>query len=482
MVTDKQYNHLLKLHAAGKSIAIAAMKSNMCEKTARKYLKEKHPPGQLKCERYWRTRQDPFEAIWPEVVQLLERESKLEAKTIFEHLHELYPGRFEEGQLRTFQRKVKEWRIEHGPKKEVFFMQEHKPGRLAQSDFTCMNSVGIKIGGQSFEHLLYHLTLTYSNWESAYICFTENFQALSEGLLKGFKELGGVPEIHQTDNLGAAVKIGSKELNGKYLALLKHLGLKPQKTNPYSPHENGDIEQRHNRLKNTVSQALMLRESHNFETLEDYEYFLTETFSKTNAPRQRKLAEEKECLRPLPDTDWLLYETLDVRVKKTSTIRVLRNTYSVSSRLIGQILNVRVYSRYLELWQGQKRVDTLPRLQGREMARIDYRHVIHSLVRKPGAFANYRHRAQFFPTTSFRIVYELMPTDKAYLEILEQAAYEGEERVENILKNLLKNDLEVSLEQVKKGLTQELPTVTTTSVARVDLQKYDSLYQEWRVS
>ena len=99
--------------------------------------------------------------------QMVEANPGLEAKTLFEALQREHPGRFADGQLRTLQRRLKHWRATEGPGREVFFAQQHVPGRLGQSDFTHMSELGITIGGQSFPHLLYHFVLTYSNWETA---------------------------------------------------------------------------------------------------------------------------------------------------------------------------------------------------------------------------------------------------------------------------------------------------------------------------
>src|SRR5690606_15796915 len=129
----------------------------------------------------------------------------LEAKTLFEDLQRRYPAQFQDGQLRTLQRRVKQWRALEGPPKEVFFPQEHHPGELCQSDFTHMTALGVTIGGQRFEHLIYHFVLTYSNWETGTICFSESFESLSEGLQRALWQLGGVPKAHRTDRLSAAV-------------------------------------------------------------------------------------------------------------------------------------------------------------------------------------------------------------------------------------------------------------------------------------
>ena len=82
--------------------------------------------------------------------------------------------------------------------------------------------------------------------------------------------------------------------------------------------------------------------------------------------------------------------------------------YSVSSRLIGERVEVRLYAEQVEVWYAQKVVDRMPRLRGRGQHRINYRHVIDWLVRKPGAFAAYRYRDDLFPTTTFRIAYDVL--------------------------------------------------------------------------
>jgi hypothetical protein len=187
------------------SLAVAARRTGMDEKTARKYRDGDRLPSQMKFERTWRTRVDPFEEVWAEVQERLELEPRLRAVTLFTWLQERHPGRFPDSQRRTFERRVREWRSTQGPPQEVFFPQVHHPGRLAASDFTSMNGLGVTIDRQPFDHMLFHCTLTYSNWESATICFSESFEALSVGLQNAFWEMGGVPQRHRSDSLTAAV-------------------------------------------------------------------------------------------------------------------------------------------------------------------------------------------------------------------------------------------------------------------------------------
>ncbi|MBU1524687.1 MAG: IS21 family transposase, partial [Candidatus Omnitrophica bacterium] len=92
---------------------------------------------------------------------------ELEAKALFEYLLLAKPGRYEPGQVRTFQRRVKQWRATEGPAKVVFFAQEHRPGEAMQTDFTSCNELQITIQGEPYEHMLCHTVLPYSNWQLA---------------------------------------------------------------------------------------------------------------------------------------------------------------------------------------------------------------------------------------------------------------------------------------------------------------------------
>ena len=170
MVTDTQVRRLKRLSKTEETQELAAVKAGMDPKTAREYLRDGRLPSERKADRTWRTREDPFAQVWETVRQQVETSPGLEARTIFEALQRENPGKFADGQLRTLQRRLKQWRATEGPAREVFFTQQHVPGRLAQSDFTRMTELGITIGGQTFAHMLYHFVLTYSNWESVTLC------------------------------------------------------------------------------------------------------------------------------------------------------------------------------------------------------------------------------------------------------------------------------------------------------------------------
>jgi Mu transposase-like protein len=489
MVTDQQVRRLFKLVQTEKNFGIAAIKAGMDEKTARKYRKLGKLPSELDKTHTWRTRQDPFEDSWDEIKSMLEINPGLEAKTIFEDFQRRYPGRFADGQLRTLQRRIKIWRASEGPAKEVFFTQVHTAGQLAQSDFTHMNKLGITIGGRPFDHLIYHFVLTYSNWETGSTCFSESFESLSEGLQNALWELGGVPEMHRTDCLTTAVQKTSHpdEFTLRYQDLLDHYRLEGCKTNPNSPHENGDVEQRHHRFKRAVDQALLLRNSRDFSDRQEYEQFLRRLFKQLNAGRSKRFFEEQAVLHRLPNRRIDTFKKSSTTVGPSSTIRVNHNVYSVDSRLTGERIKVRLFMDHIEIWYGQKRADTFPRLRGEGKHAINYRHIIDSLIRKPGAFENYRYRDDLFPTSRFRIAYDDLKkrhsqliAAKQYLNILYLAARENETAVDDVLRMMIDKNMSICDEQVEALVQSSQPVaiITEVRIPAVDLACYDQLLEE----
>ena len=303
MVTDCQVRKLMKLLNEEQTLSLASAKSGMDEKTARKYRGLGKLPSEVSKEHNWRTREDPFAKIWEEVRSKLDVNSGLQAKTLFKDLQRRHPGKYQDGQLRTLQRRVKQWRALEGPPKEVFFEQRHEPGELCQSDFTNMNKLGVRIQGQPFDHLLYHFVLTYSNWEWGTVCFSESFESLSVGFQSSVWKLGGVPNAHRTDRLSAAVhqEINPEVFTQRYQSLLAHYGVEGRRIQAAKPNENGDVEQRHYRLKEAVDQTLMLRGSRDFESREDYKKFLERLFDELNSGRRERVQEELKRLRRLPE-------------------------------------------------------------------------------------------------------------------------------------------------------------------------------------
>ena len=484
MVSDQQVKRLWRF--AGKlSLELAAAKAGMDPKTAQKYLRGRRLPSEMRQKHMWRTRPDPFAEFWEEIEEWLRVEPGLQAKTLFEHLQQREPGRFGEGQVRTLQRRIKIWRALEGPPREVFFAQDHYPGELCQSDFTHCRELAITINGQAFPHLIYHFVLTYSNWETGTICYSESFESLSGGLQNALWELGGVPKEHRSDRMSAAVNnlVDTREFTRAYEGLLRHYGLTGQKIQAGQAHENGDIEQRHYRFKQAVDQALMMRGSRDFASVTAYDQFLRKLFARMNAGRHERFAEELSQLRALPEQRLNSVRHERIRVTPGSLIHVHRNTYSVHSRLIGEMVEARIKPDTVEVWYGDRKVEELPRLRGRSKHRIDYRHIIDWLVRKPGAFEHYRYREDLFPTSWFRLAYDALREEhgpkrgaKEYLEILALAAKRSESVVEETIRVLLGRCDPLNAATIKELTEQDAPPLlTTVEVEPVSLAVFDEL-------
>ena len=486
MKTDAEVQIMLRERRKGKTQDQAAARAGMHTNTARKYERLGALPSHLKQPRTYRTRPDPFVDDWPWVQAHLERDSAVQAHTLFALLCDQHPGRYQPGQLRTLQRRIALWRAQHGPGREVMFAQVHHPGQRAQSDFTHMTDLAVTLAGQPFPHLLYHLVLTYSNVEAVQICFSESFESLAEGLEACLWQLGGVPQQHRTDNLSAAIHHldvdGRKDFTARYTALMTHYGMQPTTNNPGVAHENGDVEQGHYRFKQAVDQALRVRGSRDFLDRATYARFLHDLVRQRNQTRQLRWAEERSVLRPLPALPLNPCRELRLTVSPFSTITVLRNTYSVPSRLIGTTMTVRVRAEVVELYVGMAHLLTLDRLHGRQQQRIDYHHIIGSLVRKPGAFANYRYRDELFPSLTFRRAYDALQAhqpsraDTEYVRVLHLAATTSEADVEAALSLLLeRNDaptFEATRALVRPATAPVAPALTTPAL---DLTTYDQL-------
>jgi len=446
VVTRTQLTKLVSERNQGKTISMCAMKAGMSRKTAGKYLDQDKVMEQRQVPHIWRTRKDPLEEVWPQALAMLREAPELEAKALFEHLTEGRGDEIKPNLLRTFQRRVKSWRLAEGPEKEVFFTQDHPPGKTLAVDWTDMGGVGITIQGKVYAHKLFHAVLPYSNWEWAVRACSESALSLRGGLKATLERLGRVPQELLTDNSSTAthqLKRGEAErgFNEEYLGICAHYGITPRTINVGRPQENGSCESSHGHLKRRIRQHLLLRGSRDFLSEEEYDVFLIKVLESANRLRARRLGEELAAMGERPPSELADYRELMVVVGNNSTIRVRKLRYSVPSRLIGVKLLARIYENRIVLLDGPREVAQLPLDRGDRGAVIDFRHVIGHLLRKPGAFAGYRWREELFPAPVYRAAYDHLEransdADRRYLEILKVAADEGQTAVENALEQL----------------------------------------------
>ncbi len=486
MVTDRQVKRLRKMIEQGKTLGAAAAAADMSERTARDW-KTGPLPSETKTPRSWRTRPDPFVAVWEtDVLPLLREDERgiLQATFLLEVLRERYPGQFHDGHLRTLQRRVSDWRALEGPEKEIYFPQEHVPGREGAFDFTCGNELDVTIGGQLFTHLLFEFVLTFSGWRSICLAFSETFEAMRHGIQVALWKLKGVPVVWRSDNLSAAtheLRGGGRELTRKYREVLDHYGARATRIAPGKANENGAVEGAHRTLKSLVAQELLVRGHRNFESVDAYVTFLEGVEAKLNRNVEPQLATERGALLPLPSTPLPEYTKYQSVVRSWSTVAVGGRIYSVPSRLKGKLVDIRQYADQVEIWFRGQKTETMPRLRGDKHHRIDYRHVIWSLVRKAGAFARYKFREELFPTLVFRHAYDALVgwrgerADIEYVRILHLAASTMERDVEAALGVLLEQGTVFDYHAVKNLAAPEKPSIPTVHIPKADPSEYDRL-------
>lgn len=500
-VTDQQVRKLREEMAKHGCVGKASMKSGMHRNTGRKYIATDKFPSERVQPRHWRTRPDPFEADWGDIEKRLADAPELEARTLFEDLCQRRPDIYQEGQLRTFQRRVKDWRAHHGPAKEVFFPQEHRPGEAIQTDFTWATDLNVTIQGEPFAHMLCHAVLPYSNWEMVTVCQSESMLALRRGIPAALVALGRVPKFHQTDNSTSAThRLATTEettadvssdaaipakrgFNEEYLQMMEHYGMIPRTIAVGKSEQNGDVEALNGALKRKLNQHLLMRGNREFPSVEAWEGFAQAVCRSANARRQARISEELATMRPLRLDGFPEFDEIRTRVRPESTLVVKRNTYSVPPRLIGEHVQVRIYDNRLEVWHSGKLALELSRLLGKNNHHIDYRHVIDSLLRKPGAFARFRHREDLFPGPVWHDALDILVKasgerkgEVAYLRLLQLAAKNMECEVEVAIGLLLEDGKIPDPEEVKTLMGLEKPTqAPDVDPLKVDLKEFDGL-------
>ena len=398
------------------SPAISAAKAGFSTAAAYRFEKDSRLPSQKKPRRE-RRRADPLADVWDsDVVPMLKAAPGLRPIAIFEELRRRHPE-LGGGARRTLERRVRWWRAVNGPDREVIFRQEHPPGRMGLSDFTEVADLGVTVAGQTLDCRLYHFRLPFSGFEHAHVVLGgESFVALAEGLQNALWALGGVPEQHRTDSLSAAFRNldaeAKEDLTRRYEAFCVHYGMTPTRNNPGVSHENGSIESSHGHLKSKLADALLLRASRDFDDLPAWRSFVDEIVGRGNARNAKRIDQERMALNKLPDRRCADYEEVHVDVTSSSAFTLRKVFYSVPSRLIGHRLRVRLYDDRLDGFQGSTLLFTLrrgrPDPSGKYGHVVDYRHVIHSLRRKPMALMNLVYRDQLFPRRSFALAFEAL--------------------------------------------------------------------------
>jgi hypothetical protein len=278
-----------------------------------------------------------------------------------------------------------------------------------------MNDLGVTVASQPLDHRLYHFRLVFSGFEHGSIVLGgESFTALAEGLQNALWSLGGAPTEHRSDSLSAASRNLDREARDdhprRYEAFCAHYRMMPTRNNRGIAHENGAIESAHGHLKKAIEDALLLRGGRDFDDIDAYRAFIDALIGRRNARHQKQIALERAVLQPLPERRTTDYEESVVVVTSSSGFTLKKVFYSVPSRLIGHRLRVHLFDDRLEIFLGGSYLMTRPRGRPRSSSQhghvVDYRHVIHSLRRKPMALLNLVYRDQLFPRPAYQRTFE----------------------------------------------------------------------------
>jgi hypothetical protein len=470
---------------------VAAAKASFSASTAYRIERDPRFPSQRKAPR-GRRRPDPLSDVFEtEIVPILKAAPGLRPVAVFEEMLRRHPD-LGSGIRRTLERRIRAWRAIHGEEQEVIFRQTHEPGQLGLSDLTDMDELGVTIAGAPLDHRLYHFRLAYCGFEHAHVVLGgESFVALAEGLQNALWSLGGAPREHRTDSLSAAFcnldRDARDDLTQRYEALCAHYGMRPSRNNRGVAHENGSIEGPHGHLKRAIADALLLRGTVDFDDLATYRGFIDEIVSRRNARNAKRIDSERVVLQELPDRRTCDYEEVIVRVTSSGGFTLRKVFYTVPSRLIGHRLRVRLYDDRLDVFVGGTHLVTLPRGRphpnGKYDQVVDYRHVIHSLRRKPMALLNLVYRDRLFPRDAYRKTFdrlrERLPDKKACRIMVDLLALAHERGCETELADQLTADLEAGqlpdLNRLRAHFAPDPANLPNVVVQLVPLATYECL-------
>ena len=480
-------------------VATAAAKAGFSTATGYRVADDPRLPSQKEAVR-GRRRPDPLADIFDaEVVPLLREAPGLRSVAVFEEMLRRHPD-LGTGVRRTLERRIRDWRALHGEEQEVIFRQTHEPGRMGLSDFTDMADLDVTVGGIPLDHRLYHFRLVWSGFEHAHVILGgESYVALAEGLQNALWALGGSPIDHRSDSLSAAFRNldadARADLTRRYDALCEHYDMTPSRNNRGVAHENGSVESAHGHLKKTVRDALLLRGSPAFDDLAAYRRFIDEVIAAKNRRAAPRINAERAYLQltvpqQLPDRRTSDYEEVIVTVTSSSGFTLRKVFYTVPTRLIGHRLRVRLYDDRLDVLLGATKLMTL--LRGRSASNgkhghvVDYRHVIHSLRRKPMALIGIVYREQLFPREAYRRMFDRLlvqlPDRIACRTMVELLALAHERACEAELADILAADLDAGrlpdMAALRRRFAPDPATLPEVVVTLAPLSTYDALLGE----
>lgn len=273
---------------------------------------------------------------------------------------------------------------------EAFIRQVYAPGSNCEFDW---GEVKLVISGQLRKFQLAVFTSGYSNYRYAFLFERQDTLAFMESHVKFFSAIGGVYREMVYDNMRVAVSkfVGKreKEPTRALLDLRSHYQFSHRFCNAYRGNEKGHVERSVEYVRRKIFGL-----KHDFDTLEQANNYLLGVLEKVNNTKQQltgknaneMFAKEKQHL--IEQTQRLEFsDSQQLRVDKYATICYRTNRYSVSDKLVGRFVDVKIYSSKLEVFYDNEFVTSHSRVYSKHQWVITVEHYLDTFKRKPGALS-----------------------------------------------------------------------------------------------
>jgi transposase len=272
---------------------------------------------------------------------------------------------------------------------EAFIRQIYSPGSVCEFDW---GEIRLNIFGVQTRLQLAVFTSAYGNHRMAYIYHRQDSLSFMEAHVRYFREIGGVFREIVYDNMRVAIAkfVGKyeKEPTQALLALRAHYQFSHRFCNIYRGNEKGHVERS---VEYVRRKSFALKDS--FDDIDQAQIHLNAVLTKLNNEHQKAtgktahslLQEEKLLMAPTPRADMLCSQEVQLRVDKYATVSYKTNRYSVPDHLVGDFIDLKVFSREVHIYHKNVRMFIHPRSYQIHQWVINIEHYLNTFKKKPGA-------------------------------------------------------------------------------------------------
>lgn len=373
--------------------------------------------------------------------------------------------------------------------REAFIRQEYDFGDVCEFDW---GTVKLDIGESGYQvYQMAVFTPAKSNYRYSMVFKNQDTTAFQESHAEFFEHCKGNHKTMVYDNMRVAIKkfvgLHEKEPTKALTELSIYYGFTFRFANIACGNEKGHVERSVEYVRRRVFSKPGCDK---FDSLEDVNRYLAEECMRLNSkpiyngtiPFEVFKEEQKHMLPHLPKFESCIYS--DGRVNKYSTIMICQNHYSVPDTLVGKMVDVKTYTNRIIVYHDNSIVATHKRSFKCHDWKIDIRHYLRTLHKKPGALRG--STALLQADTKIKNIYENYYSSdaKTFLQVLETIYEKGTDAVVDALKKLEQiSPMDMSADKVKIicDNLQKKPLITSsctdhlTEKARRTLSSYDRL-------